>query len=86
MRLNKFQNKLTPLMGFECGQYVVNEWQKCYEEVQEPNVAERHILSCGFQELLRKLVLEAQNNAQRDGFNEVKPAHLEAALEEVLNS
>ncbi|AQZ10005.1 WIP1 (YDR374W-A) [Zygosaccharomyces parabailii] len=82
--INKFHS-CKKLMGFECGQYLIEEWRKCCEHVEEPNDSEKLILSCGFQELLRKLVLEAQNNARRDGFSEVKPGHLEAALEDLLH-
>ncbi|CAR29144.1 hypothetical protein ZYGR_0Z00650 [Zygosaccharomyces rouxii] len=73
-------------MGFDLGQYLLDQWRKRYEFVEEPSESERLILSSGFQEMLRKLLVEAQSNAHRDGFNEVRPAHLEAALDELLDA
>lgn len=79
------QNPITQQMSFDLGQYLLDQWQKCYELVEEPTESGRLILSSGFQEMLRKLLVEAQLNAHRDGFNEIKPVHLEAALEEFLD-
>ncbi|GAV55434.1 hypothetical protein ZYGR_0AV00650 [Zygosaccharomyces rouxii] len=72
-------------MGFDLGQYLLDQWRKRYDFVEEPSESERLILASGFQEMLRKLLVEAQSNAHRDGFSEVGPAHLEAALEELLD-
>lgn len=72
-------------MGFDLGQYLLDQWRKHHEFAEEPNESEKLILSSGFHELLRKLLIEAQSNAHRDGFSEVMPVHLEEALEELLD-
>lgn len=72
-------------MGFDFGQYLLDQWQKRYDFVEEPNACEKLILSSGFQEMLRMLLVEAESNAHKDGFREVMPAHLEEALEELLD-
>lgn len=65
--------------------YVVKELRKCCDQNEEPNDEEGMLLSCLFQELLRKVLIEAQLQAQADGSREIKPYHLHSALESIAD-
>lgn len=66
--------------------YVSRQLKKCSGESQDdsPNEAEMMLLSCGYQELLRKVLLTAREYAQQDGSREVMGHHIESALESIF--
>lgn len=65
-------------------EHVVNELRKCSAKEEEPNKAEGLLLSCLYQELLRKVLKVAQLQAQLEGFREIQPYHIESAVETVM--
>ncbi|QLG72076.1 hypothetical protein HG535_0C04300 [Zygotorulaspora mrakii] len=68
------------------GEYVTRQLKKIVRPNQEgdPNEAETMLLSCGYQELLRKVLLEADLQAKNDGSRKVMAYHIENAMDVVL--
>lgn len=76
---------ITEVMGRHyVEEHVVNELRKCSSKEEEPNEAEGMLLSCLYQELLRKVLQIAKSQASSDGSREVQPYHIESALEIVM--
>ncbi|QLQ78406.1 hypothetical protein HG537_0A06530 [Torulaspora globosa] len=65
--------------------YVVRELRKCCVEEGEPNEAEELLLTCLFQELLRKVLKKAQEEAQLDGLRKINESHIETALNSIMD-
>lgn len=67
-------------------EHVVKELKKFCLEEEGPNKAEGLLLSCLYQELLNKVMRVAGAQALADGSREIKPYHVDSAVEIVMES
>lgn len=69
----------------DISEYVATQLSKRSENKEEPNEAETLLLACGYQELLRKVISQAQVYAEGDGSKKILPYHIESAMESLLD-
>ncbi|CAI4370184.1 CDA_G0012110.mRNA.1.CDS.1 [Saccharomyces cerevisiae] len=75
LSLDAEENKLEDLLQRQ------NEDQESSQEYNK-----KLLLACGFQAILRKILLDARTRATAEGLREVYPYHIEAATHAFLDS
>ncbi|AJU59578.1 CPS_HP_G0144290.mRNA.1.CDS.1 [Saccharomyces cerevisiae] len=75
LSLDAEENKLEDLLQRQ------NEDQESSQEYNK-----KLLLACGFQAILRKILLDARTTATAEGLREVYPYHIEAATQAFLDS
>ncbi|CAI4366748.1 CLN_G0012230.mRNA.1.CDS.1 [Saccharomyces cerevisiae] len=75
LSLDAEENKLEDLLQRQ------NEDQESSQEYNK-----KLLLACGFQAILRKILLDARTRATAEGLSEVYPYHIEAATQAFLDS
>ena len=65
--------------------HLIRELDKGSDSIGDPSAPERLLLTCGYQELLRKIIEQAQVFAHEERSLDVLPNHLERAYSLVMN-
>ncbi|CUS21827.1 LAQU0S04e01706g1_1 [Lachancea quebecensis] len=59
--------------------HVVKELAKQFQLEEEPGLAEKLLLGCGYQKIIRNIMEQAKDYAKSEGLSVIEPKHIEAA-------